>query len=444
MPANENAVDENVVDDMKKARRTPLGGIIWFCIHNKFVVALLVLAIVGWGVMTAPFDWRVGSLPRDPVPVDAIPDIGENQQIVFTEWMGRSPQDIEDQIGYPLTVALLGLPEVRTIRSYSTFGFSTIYVIFNEDAEFYWSRSRVLEKLNSLPSGTLPEGVQPALGPDATALGQIMWYTLEGLDPDGNPTGGWDLNELRTYQDWYVRYAITAAEGVSEVASIGGFVQEYQIDVDPDAMRAAGVSLTDVYMAARMSNVDVGARTIELNKVEYIIRGLGFIEGVEDLEKAVVKVTDNVPITVKDIGSVRLGPALRRGALDKAGAEAVGAVVTVRYGYNPLQAIKNAKEKIAEVSVGLPTKVVIDYTQTTAEQVDAYAAAHELPATKGIEPVHDPWVAHLKNIPREQWPKWITTSQIGIVPFYDRTGIIHETLGTSTRHLPSKSWSRSS
>lgn len=422
--------DEEIAEDIKQGRQTILGGVIWFCIHNKLVVALIVLAIVGWGVMTAPFDWRVGSLPRNPVPVDAIPDIGENQQIVFTEWMGRSPQDIEDQVGYPLTVALLGLPEVKTIRSYSTFGFSTIYIIFNEEAEFYWSRSRVLEKLNSLPSGTLPEGVQPALGPDATALGQIMWYTLEGLDPDGNPTGGWDLNELRTYQDWYVRYAITAAEGVSEVASIGGFVQEYQIDVDPDAMRAAGVSLTDVYMAARMSNVDVGARTIELNKAEYIIRGLGFIEGVEDIERAVVKVSSNVPITVKDIGSVRLGPALRRGALDKAGAEAVGAVVTVRYGYNPLQAIKNVKKKIAEVSVGLPTKVVIDYTQTTSEQVDAYAAANELPATNGIEPVHDPWVAHLKNMPREQWPKWITTSQIGIVPFYDRTGVIYETLGT--------------
>ena len=425
MPAN-----EDIANDIKEARKTFLGGIIWFCLHNKFVVALIVLATIGWGVMTAPFDWNIGALPRDPVPVDAIPDIGENQQIVFTEWMGRSPQDIEDQIGYPLTVALLGLPEVRTIRSYSTFGFSTIYIIFNEGAEFYWSRSRVLEKLNSLPAGTLPEGVQPALGPDATALGQIMWYTLEGLDPDGKPTGGWDLDELRTYQDWYVRYAITAAEGVSEVASIGGFVQEYQIDVDPDAMRAASVSLTDVYMAARMSNVDVGARTIELNKAEYIVRGLGFIKGVEDLEKAVVKVTDNIPITVKDIGSVRLGPALRRGALDKAGAEAVGAVVTVRYGYNPLQAIQNAKEKIAEVSVGLPTKVVIDYTQTTAEQVDAYAAAHELPATDGIEPVHAPWVAHLKNMPREQWPKWITTSQISIVPFYDRTGVIHETLGT--------------
>lgn len=425
MPAN-----EDIADDVHQGRKTLLGGIIWFCIQNKLVVALLVVAIIGWGVMVAPFDWKVGDLPRDPVPVDAIPDIGENQQIVFTEWTGRSPQDIEDQIGYPLTVALLGLPEVKTIRSYSIFGFSTIYIIFNEDAEFYWSRSRVLEKLSSLPAGTLPEGVQPALGPDATALGQIMWYTLEGLDPDGNPTGGWDLNELRTYQDWYVRYAITAAEGVSEVASIGGFVQEYQIDVDPDAMRAAGVSLTDVYTAARMSNVDVGARTIELNKAEYIVRGLGFIEGVEDLEKAVVKVTDNVPITVKDIGSVRLGPALRRGALDKAGAEAVGAVVTVRYGYNPLQAIKNVKKKIAEVSAGLPTKVVIDYSQTTAEQVDAYAAANELPPINGIEPVHDPWVAHLKNMPREQWPNWITTSQIGIVPFYDRSGLISETLGT--------------
>ena len=218
-------------------------GIIWFCLHNKLVVLLLVLAIMGWGVMVAPFDWQVGSLPRNPVPVDAIPDIGENQQIVFTEWMGRSPQDVEDQIGYPMTVALLGIPEVKTIRSYSMFGFSTIYVIFNENAEFYWSRSRVLEKLNSLPAGTLPEGVQPTLGPDATALGQILWYTLEGQDPDGNPTGGWDLQELRTIQDWYVRYAIASAEGVSEVASIGGFVQEYQIDVDPDAMRAAKVSL---------------------------------------------------------------------------------------------------------------------------------------------------------------------------------------------------------
>ena len=190
-----------------------------FCLENKLVVALFVLFTVGWGLMAAPFDWDLGGLPRDPTPVDAIPDIGENQQIVFTEWMGRSPQDVEDQISYPLTVSLLGIPGVKTVRSYSMFGFSTIYIIFDEDVEFYWSRSRVLEKLNSLPAGTLPEGVQPALGPDATALGQVFWYTLEGRDPEGNPTGGWDLHELRTVQDWYVRYGLLAAKVGSEVSS---------------------------------------------------------------------------------------------------------------------------------------------------------------------------------------------------------------------------------
>ena len=422
--------ENTIAPDIDVGRKSVLGGIIWFCLHNKLVVFLLVIAIVGWGIMVAPFDWSIGSLPRDPVPVDAIPDIGENQQIVFTEWMGRSPQDVEDQIGYPLTVALLGIPEVKTIRSYSMFGFSTIYIIFNENAEFYWSRSRVLEKLNSLPAGTLPEGVQPTLGPDATALGQILWYTLEGQDPDGNPTGGWDLHELRTTQDWYVRYALSAAEGISEVASIGGFVQEYQIDVDPDAMRAANVSLADVFQSVRMSNVDVGARTIELNKAEYVIRGLGFIEQVEDIQKAVVKVTDNVPITIDDVATVALGPALRRGALDKAGAESVGGVVVVRYGFNPLEAIKNVKEKIEEVTPGLPAKVLIDYTQTTTAQVESYAAAHGLEPITGANPSHDSWVQHLRNRPREQWPNWMTVSQIRVVPFYDRTGVIYETLGT--------------
>ncbi|HEQ60432.1 MAG TPA: efflux RND transporter permease subunit, partial [Firmicutes bacterium] len=159
-----------------------LDRLIRFCLENRLVVVLAILFLAVWGILVAPFDWQLGGLPRDPVPVDAIPDIGENQQIVFTEWMGRSPQDVEDQISYPLTVALLGVPGVRTIRSYSMFGFSTIYVIFKEEVEFYWSRTRVLEKLNSLPSGALPEGVQPALGPDATALGQIFWYTLEGRD----------------------------------------------------------------------------------------------------------------------------------------------------------------------------------------------------------------------------------------------------------------------
>ncbi len=361
-----------------------IGKLIRFCLEMKIVVFLFVLLMVMWGIMVAPFDWDLGGLPRDPVPVDAIPDIGENQQIVFTEWMGRSPQDVEDQITYPLTVSLLGIPSVKTIRSYSMFGFSTIYVIFKEDVDFYWSRSRVLEKLNSLPAGTLPEGVQPALGPDATALGQVFWYTLEGRDPQGNPTGGWDLDELRSIQDWYVRYALLSADGVSEVASIGGFVKEYQVDVDPDAMRAHRVTLQDVFKAVKASNVDVGARTIEVNRVEYIIRGLGFIRRLEDLEESVVAVRDRVPIRIKDVAHVTLGPALRRGVLDKEGAEAVGGVVVVRYGENPLAAIKNVKKKIAEISPGLPKKVLPDGT----------------------------------------------VSQVTIVPFYDRTGLIYETLGT--------------
>lgn len=412
------------------AKRRLLGRLIWFCLTNKLVVLLLVIATLGWGVMVAPFDWDTGLLPRDPVPVDAIPDIGENQQIVFTQWMGRSPQDVEDQIGYPLTVALLGIPEVKTIRSYSMFGFSSIYIIFGEDADFYWSRTRVLEKLNSLPSGTLPDGVQPTLGPDATALGQIYLYTLEGRDPDGDPTGGWDLRELRTIQDYYVRYSLTSAEGISEVASIGGFVQEYQIDVDPDAMRAAGVTLANVFESIRMSNVDVGARTIELNKAEYVIRGLGFIERIEDIEKTVVKVTDNVPITVANVANVSLGPALRRGALDKAGAEAVGGVAVVRYGYNPLAAIQNIKQRIKEVSPGLPTKVLVDYTRVSADEVDWYADRHGLEPITGATTGSDVWVSHLRGMPRENWPAWITTSQVAIVPFYDRTGLIYETLGT--------------
>jgi len=363
---------------------SPLSALLRFCLENKLVVALTVLIVVGVGVMVAPFDWNVGVLPRDPVPVDAIPDLGENQQIVFTEWMGRSPQDVEDQVTYPLTVALLGLPDIKTVRSYSFFGFSTIYVIFKEKADFYDSRSRILEKLNALSPGTLPEGVQPTLGPDATSLGQIFWYTLEGRDATGKPTGGWDLDELRSIQDWYVRYGLLSAEGVSEVASVGGFVREYQVDVDPDAMRAWGVTLGQVFQAVRQSNVDVGARTIEINSAEYVVRGRGFIRSLDDIGKAVVTVRDDVPVKISDVATVSLGPALRRGALDKEGAEAVGGVVVVRYGENPMQTIKNVKAKIAEIAPGLPRKVLPDGT----------------------------------------------VSQVTIVPFYDRTTLIKETLGT--------------
>jgi Cu(I)/Ag(I) efflux system membrane protein CusA/SilA len=358
--------------------------IIRFCLQNRMIVFLVTLILIGWGLVVAPFDWHLGGLMRSPVPVDAIPDIGENQQIVFTEWTGRSPQDVEDQITYPLSAALLGLPGVKTVRSYSMFGFSLVYVIFNDDVDFYWSRTRVLESLSSLPAGELPEGVKPAIGPDATALGQVFWYTLEGLDPHGNPVGGWDLHELRSLQDWYVRYALMAVPGVSEVASVGGFVQEYQIEVDPDRMRYHDVRLEEVVNAVRRANVDVGARTIEVNKVEYVIRGLGFIKNLENIQDSMIKLAGDVPILVRQVADVTLGPASRRGALDKGGVEAVGGVVVVRYGENPLAVIKNVKKKIEEITVGLPSRTLADGT----------------------------------------------VSQVRIVPFYDRTDLIHQTLGT--------------
>ncbi|WP_020531095.1 efflux RND transporter permease subunit [Flexithrix dorotheae] len=361
-----------------------LNQIIRYFLENKLVTVLILLGFIAWGIVTAPFGWQVGALPSDPVPVDAIPDIGENQQIVFTQWAGRSPQDIEDQISYPLTTYLLGIPGVKSIRSSSIFGFSSIYIIFSEDVEFYWSRSRILEKLNSLPSGLLPDAVQPALGPDATALGQVYWYTIEGRDKNGNPTGGWDLHEIRTVQDFYVKYGLNATEGVSEVASIGGFIQEYQIDVNPDALKAYNIPLHKVMQAVQKSNKDVGAKTIEINQAEYLVRGLGYVKKVGDIEKAVVAVQDNVPIRIKDIGVVSLGPATRRGILDKDGAEVVGGVVVARYGANPLQVINNVKTKIKEIAPGLPKKTLAD----------------------GRE------------------------SQLTIVPFYDRSELIYETLGT--------------
>jgi len=360
----------------------------WF-IENKLVVFVLMVMLVGGGIYVSPFDADLEPFPRDPVPVDAIPDIGENQQIVFTDWAGRSPRDVEDQITYPLTTALLGIPGVRTVRSTSAFGFSTIYVIFGDDVEFYWSRSRVLEKLASLPQGTVPDGVSPTLGPDATALGQIFWYTIEGRDAAGNAVGGWDPDELRSIQDWTIRYALQSVEGVSEVASIGGFVREYQVDVDPVAMRAHDVTLAEVAAAVRDSNLDVGARTLEVNSVEYMVRGLGFVRSIEDLEATVVVAREHTPIRIRDIARVALGPALRRGVLDDEGAPAVGGVVVARFMENPLAVISAVKAKLKSIEAGLPKRTLEDGT----------------------------------------------VSQITIVPFYDRTKLIHETLETLSTAL---------
>ena len=360
-----------------------------FLIENKLVAVLLLLLFVGWGTVHAPFDTDYSFLPSDPVAVDAIPDIGDNQQIVFTKWDGSSPQDIEDQITYPLTTSLLGIPGVKTIRSSSMFGFSSIYIIFEEDIEFYWSRSRILEKLNSLPNGLLPDEVNPVLGPDATGLGQIYWYTLEGRDENGHVTGGWDLHELRSIQDYYVKYALSAASGVSEVSSIGGYVREYQIDVNPELMRQYNIALQQVVTAVKDSNKDIGAQTLEINQVEYLVRGLGYVKSIADIENAVVTSEDFTTIKIKDIAKVSLGPEARRGILDKEGAEVVGGVVVARYGANPMEVINNVKEKINELSPGLPSKVLPDGR----------------------------------------------TSQLTVVPFYDRTELIQETIGTLNEAL---------
>ncbi|PKA97775.1 Cu(I)/Ag(I) efflux system membrane protein CusA/SilA [Flavobacteriaceae bacterium MAR_2009_75] len=355
-----------------------------FLIENKIVAFFLLLLFLVWGLIHSPFDNKLSLLPKDPVTVDAIPDIGENQQIIYTKWEGRSPQDIEDQITYPLTSHLLGVAGVKTVRASSMFGFSSVYVIFEEDVEFYWARSRLLEKLNTLPNSLLPNDVKPKLGPDATALGQIFWYTLEGRDENGKVTGGWDLHEIRSTQDFYVKNALSAASGVAEVASIGGYVREYQVDVNPELMRQYNVSLSEVVQAVKECNSDVGAKTLEINQVEYFVRGLGYVKNISDIENAEVRTEKFTPIRIKDVANVTMGPAERRGILDKEGAEVVGGVVVSRYGANPMKTITNVKRKIAEIANTLPNKT-------------------------------------LKNGKK---------SQLTIIPFYDRTELVKETLGT--------------
>jgi copper/silver efflux system protein len=364
-----------------------LQSIIRFFLDQKLVTVLFAGLLIAWGLSTAPFKWDVPFLPSDPVPVDAIPDIGENQQIVYTEWMGRSPQDVEDQITYPLTSTLLGLPGVKSIRSTSMFGFSSIYVIFEDNVDYYWSRTRILEKINALPADLLPTSVQPRLGPDATALGQVYWYTLEVLDQDGNIVQGvWDLHELRSIQDFQVKPALNATPGVSEVASVGGYVMEYQVDLDPSSLRLYNISVMDVMNAIRASNQDVGANTLEINQVEYLVRGLGYIRSVADLEESVITERNNVPIRIADVGRVNIGPAPRgeRGILDRDGVEVTGGVVVARYGDNPMQVIEALKERIALLEPGLPQRTLEDGR----------------------------------------------TVKVSIVPFYDRSVLIRETLGT--------------
>lgn len=379
-------------DDNEQSSETSVSTVyewlVGFPIRNKVIVFAFFAVLVGWGMYVAPFQIDM-PFERDPVPVDAIPNIGENQQIVFTEFPGGSPQDVEDQVTYPLSTALQGIPKVKEIRSRSMTGFSMIYVVFEEDAGFYWSRSRIAEKLASLPPGTLPDGVRPSLGPDATPLGQVFWYTIEGRDEQGNPTGGWDLQERRTVQDYYVRYALAAADGVSEVASIGGYKKEYQVEVDPELMRGKDVTLGQIEKAVSESSKEVGAGTVEITGVEYLIRGIGFVDEKQDIAQTVVTRNNGTPIRVKDVARVTTGPAPRRGVLTRGGAEAVGGVAVAREGANPRKVIQNVKNEIEKIEKGLPSRTLDDGTK----------------------------------------------SQLDIVPFYDRTELIDRTVGTLSTTL---------
>jgi Cu(I)/Ag(I) efflux system membrane protein CusA/SilA len=307
-------------------------------LKNKYVV--LVIA----GLL---FIWGIYSIGKNPI--DAIPDVSENQVIVFSEWSGRSPQVIEDQITYPLASNLQGIPKVKNIRGASMFGMSFIYIIFEDNADIYWARTRVLERLSSAQQ-LLPEGVTPTLGPDGTGVGHIFWYTLN--------CKGYDLGELRALQDWYVKFALQTVPGVSEVASFGGFQKQYQIVVDPHKLTYYNVSLADVVKATRENNNDVSGRKFEMSDIGYIVRGLGYIKKPEDIEKIAVGSSNNMPIRVRDIGSVQIGGDLRLGIFDENGeGEAVGGIVVMRYNENAGEVIAAVKEKMKEVAKGLPEGV---------------------------------------------------------------------------------------
>lgn len=298
--------------------------------------------------------------------IDAIPDIGENQQVVFTEWSGRSPKDIEAQVTYPLSIILQGIPGVKNIRGMSAFGFSTIYIVFEDQVDYYWSRSRVLEKL-AIASRQLPQGAYAQMGPDATGLGQIFWYTIDNLPDAEHPKS---LVELRSIQDYYVRYLLQGVKGVSEVASIGGFVKEYQIDVDPHKLMAFDVHFSALLKAIKESNMDVGAEVIEDGDREFIVRGKGFFKSLDDIRNVVLTVKNGTPIRIQDIATVGQGPAFRRGALDRNGQEAVGGVIAMRFGENPKEVITNIKERLDVIKAGLPKGVTLNTVYDRSQVIE--------------------------------------------------------------------------
>src|SRR5678815_621233 len=308
-------------------------------LKNRFIVVVLYLGLAGWGW------WALGH-----TPIDAIPDLSDNQVIVFTDWAGHSPQEVEDQVTYPLTTNLQGLAGVRVVRSQSAFGFSMIYVVFQDDVDLYFARSRVLERMG-LIAKSLPAGVTPTLGPDATGVGHVFWYTLE------SPT--LSLRELRTLQDWFIRYQLNAVPGVAEVASVGGLVQQYQIDVDPNRLRTFNLPLSAVVSAVRDSNLNVGGNVLESNGAWLIVRGVGLIKSVDDVKQIVIGGSNGVPVYVEQVANVHVGDAFRVASLVKGTKEAVGGVVVARSGVNTKAVIDAVKVRLAQIQPGLPPGVTI-------------------------------------------------------------------------------------
>jgi len=332
--------------------------IIQLSTENRFIVLLLYAAVVGVGV------WATLR-----TPLDAIPDISDNQVIVYVDWPGRSPQLVEDQVTYPLASNLQGLPNLKAVRAQSMFGFSLVYVIFDDDADIYWARTRVLERLNYI-SGLLPAGVTPRLGPEGTGVGHVYWYTLQ------SKTHG--LGELRSIQDWYLKLGLQSVDGVAEVASVGGFVKQYQVNLDPIQMAGRNVSLDTVVEAVRRSNNDVGGRLIQVGQSEYIVRGIGYIKRVSDLENIVVDAPGGTPIYLSSIGSVQLGSDIRRGLLDENGkGEVVGGIIVARYGENAKEVIDRVKLRIAELEKGLPAGVTIRTSYDRSELIERAVATLE-------------------------------------------------------------------
>src|SRR4030042_429855 len=323
--------------------------IIEVCAKNRFLVFTVVLLLTLGGVYA-----------MRNIPLDAVPDISDVQVIVYTTWEGRSPDLVEDQITYPIVSALISAPRVRTVRGFSDFGFSYVYVIFEDGTDIYWARSRVLEYMQQI-TGRLPEGANPLLGPDASGVGWVYTYAL--VDESGKH----DLANLRTLQDWYLRYSLASVEGVAEVASVGGFVKQYQINIDPNRMSAYGISLREVMERVRMSNADVEGRLLEFGGREYMVRGRGYIKSVEDIQKIVVGGRQGTPILLRDIAQVSLGPEIRRGIVELDGkGEVVGGIIVMRFGENALNVIDRVKEKIKEISPGFPegVKVVTTYDRS--------------------------------------------------------------------------------